>query len=283
MKKITKGLVMAVAAALLLFGCKNPTRWVGAVLESEEGNSDDVLIENGKYISATGTSEGIEITFADNVRITGYHSLSVEGIPIRIDVTENDANRKEYVFPFAEEGETYTVTYDGELIVDGVNKIRVRDSVECVAGGGWLYTDYLNIYPLNRYTLTVSYNPNDKGKIFSGMFTPYFTKDDVILNDEIFSDFTFGYSVVLGEVNWTHTAYWTWTCRDNWESSSIFDDALSEGFDFYSGEDKVPTAQDWSDYDYKYAAYATPSFTLKNYPGTSFFVVNDLWSEQEKL
>ena len=290
MKKITKSVVLALVAALLLFGCKNSTAWIGAIFESEGGNpddnpSEDIPFENGKYISATGTSEGIKITFADNVRIKPYKAISVDGIPIRIDTSEEDEknNRKTYIFPFAEKGKTYVVTYNEVLTVDGVDQ-WVTESVECVAGGGLRYTDYLNIDSLNKCTLTVSYNgPNYPGGLFSGMFTPYFTKDEVIMNDEIFSDFTFGYSVVLGELNWTHTAYWTWTRRDNWANSSIFDDALSEGFDFYSGEDKVPTEREWREYDYKYAAYATPSFTLKNYPGTSFFVGNDLWSEQKKL
>ena len=288
MKKITKSVVLAALSALLLFGCKNSTAGLVKFWITEEGNpddnpSEDIPFENGKYISATGTSEGIEITFADNVRIKAYKSISVNGIPIRIDTSEEDEknNRKTYIFPFAEKGKTYVVTYNEMLTVDGVDQ-WVTESVECVAGGGLRYTDYLNIDSLNKCTLTVSYNgPNYPGGLFSGMFTPYFTKDEVIMNDEIFSDFTFGYSVVLGELNWTHTAYWTWTRRDNWANSSIFDDALSEGFDFYSGEDKVPTEQEWREYDYKYAAYATPSFTLKNYSDTIFTVKKDLWSEQK--
>ena len=288
MKKITKSVVLAALSALLLFGCKNSTAGLVKFWITEEGNpddnpSEDIPFEKGEYISATGTSEGIEITFADNVRIKAYKSISVNGIPIRIDTSEEDEknNRKTYIFPFAEKGKTYVVTYNEMLTVDGVDQ-WVTESVECVAGGGLRYTDYLNIDSLNKCTLTVSYNgPNYPGGLFSGMFTPYFTKDEVIMNDEIFSDFTFGYSVVLGELNWTHTAYWTWTRRDNWANSSIFDDALSEGFDFYSGEDNVPTELEWEEYDYKYAAYATPSFTLKNYPGTSFSVQKDLWSAQK--
>ena len=276
MKKITKSVVLAALSALLVFGCEN------SVGGGEKDLNDDVPFENGKYISATGTSEGIKITFADNVRIKPYKAISVDGIPIRIDISENDAenNRKTYIFPFAEQGKTYVVTYAEYLTVDGVER-WVEESVQCVAKGGLRYTDYLDVNSLDNYSLTVSYNgPNYLGGMFSGEFKPSFSKNDVIKNDSIFNDFTFGYAVVLGELHWVNTRYWSWAHDVTW-SSSIFDEqALSKGFEFVC-DSTAPSEQEWREYDYKYAAYATPSFTLRNYPGTSFSVENDLWSAQK--
>lgn len=274
MKKITKGLVMAVAAALLLFGCKNPTRWVGAVLESEgENPSEGIPFENGKYISATGTSEGIKITFADNVSVKAYNSISVDGIPIKIDTSVNDEedDRRTYIFPFAEKGKTYVVTYSGGLIVNGVGT-WVSDSVQCVAGGGLRYTDYLNLNSLYNSYITVSYDPDaESDRKFSGLFRPFFTKDDVIKNDSIFTDFKFGYDVVLGEVPWGKTTYWAWAHEvGSWVDSSISDEeGLSRGFEFISNG-SMPTEQDWIDHDYKYGARVLPNFILKAYSDTAF-------------
>lgn len=289
MKKITKGLVMAVAAALLLFGCKNPTRWVGAVLESEgENPSEGIPFENGKYISATGTSEGIKITFADNVSVKAYNSISVDGIPIKIDTSVNDEkdDRKTYIFPFAEKGKTYVVTYSGGLIVNGVDTWVSADSVQCVAGGGLRYTDYLDLNSLYNSDTTVSYDPDaESDRKFSGVFKPYFTKDDVIKNDSIFTDFKFSYAVVLGEVPWGETTYWAWAHEvDSWVDSSISDEeGLSRGFEFISEgihEGRLPTEQDWIDHDYKYGARVSPNFILKAYSDTTF-LLEHLWSTQQ--
>lgn len=292
MKKITKSVVLAVLSALLVFGCKNSVSGGEKDLNDDvslengkkDGN-DDVPFENGKYISAIGTSEGIKITFADNVSVKAYNSISVDGIPIRIDTSPDDENYygKTYIFPFAEKGKTYVVTYSGGLIVNGVER-WVEESVECVAGGGLRYTDYLNIDSLDNYSLTVSYNgPNYPGGMFSGEFKPSFSKNDVIKNNSIFNDFTFGYSVVLGELHYEHTRYWSWAHDvTTWGNSNIFDElALSQGFDFVSGDCEVPTEQNWREYDYKYAAYVTPIFSLKNYSNTVFKLEKDLWSAQK--
>ena len=315
MKKITKSVVLAALSALLLFGCKNSTAWIGAILESEEGNPGDIPgignpddnpsgddpseddpsgddpVVKGTYINVTSTREGLKITFADNVRVIRDMPISVDSIPIGINISEEDAkaNRREYVFPFVEEGVTYEVTYSGKLIVNG-NEEEVTESLQCVARGGLRYTDYLDfgyIYSLingDNYLLTVSYDPDAEDEVFSGTFTPRFAKNDIIKNDSIFDDFTFNYHVVLGEVYWLQpTRYWTWARHEGtWNGSSIFDeDGLSSGFKFVGGGKEAVPEDEWAKYNYKYAVYVTPKFTLSDGSGTDFVVKNDLWSEQK--
>lgn len=305
MRKITKSVVLAALSALLVFGCKNSVSGGekdlnddvslengkkdgndDASLESgKKDEDDDIPFESGKYITAKGTADGIKITFANNVRIKPYYPIYVDGIPIKIDTTDADvsSDRKEYVFPFAKKGETYVVTYDGELTVNGVDK-RVKESVQCVAGGGLQYTECLDIDALdNNYTLTVSYNgPDNSGALFSGTFKPSFAKEAVIKNDSIFENFTFDFHVVLGGVEWENAAYWVYAHDVGWNSSIIKNpEAFSKGFDFVSGDREAPTEQDWREHDYMYAAYATPGFTLHSYSDTTFKLTKDLWSTQQ--
>lgn len=251
-----------------------------------DGSDTEIPFETGKYFIAIGNSEGIEIIprSGNNVKLSG--SFIVEGIPLTMGFNYYDGvdNTRRYLFPFAEKGKKYTVRFEGDISEDGGKTSSWKtDSVQCVAGGGLRYEDYLNVNPVLDSTLDVKYVEDDG---FVMHFTPAFNKTDVIKNSDILNFYYFYFFVVLGDLHyWPKSLYWS-----RWFESGILDrlqkgttyisDRNSDEVYDFDGNTIVSDAY-WKEYGNKYCSYINLGFSVNIEGCEGVFFSMDLWSDQK--
>lgn len=237
-----------------------------------EGGSDspaEIPFETGKYFTAKGVSDGIEITISPALKLKkdGGSYISVDGVPLIMRITP-DVN--EYVFPFTENNKTYNVNINGGTISDD----WVFETVKCVAGGGIDYTEYVNVAPIENSKLTISYYDENSGfeSPFKGTLELDFTEYDcVITNSSIFKEFSFKLVVLLGKKDWSNNPCWWRDETVNYLSSTS--NPITVDFD------RRPTKDDWRVYNYEYVGLLDTIIKLNKYPEIEF-AIETLWSEQ---
>lgn len=266
MKKLLKIGLVAGLLAFMFAGC-----------DDMNGQNDPTveLTSDGKYISVDSDAKGIKITIEDGVTFKkdGGNSISVEGNPLKIIITNDDiiANRKEFIYPFAEKDKEYVLQVAGAVSVDGgLSYNYITEKVKCNAGGGLDYKQYLDPNPIKTSTLNVSF-ADEK---FSG--TLNFNNTEIIKDPSAFLSARIDYVVVLGELDWSHTAWWV-GC-----SPAINLLAVVSKNNTFEGDSwkAAPSLGDWNQYNYKYGSYITPSFKFKDFADTSF-EMDAVWSSQK--
>lgn len=256
MKRLLKIGFVASLLAFMLTGCDNMN-----------GKNDPTaeLTSNGNYISVESDAKGIKVTIVDGVTFKkdGGNSISVEGNPLKIVITNKDIenNRKEFIYPFAEKDKEYVLQVAGTVSVDGgLSYNFVTEKVKCNAGGGLDYKQYLDPNPIQTSALDVKFTDEK----FSG--TLNLSSTEIIKDSSAFLSAKIEYSVVLGELDWSHTAWWVGCSPSINLLSAVSKNNIFEA----DGWKSAPSLGDWNQYNYKYGVYITPSFKFKEFEDTSF-------------
>lgn len=265
MKKLLKIGVVASLLAFMFAGCDN--------MNGKEDPTAN-LTADGNYISVEDDAKGIKITIADGIKFKEYggSTITVIGCPLKISITYEDIQngRREYIFPFAEKDKEYVVELWGPVSLDGgINYKDISEKVKCKAGGGVDYKNYIDTNPIKNSQLDVVYDES-KGT-FNG--TLRLDGTSIIKDAGVFKTAEIGYAIVLGERDWSHTTWLTGADSVNLLS-------LAASVNSYTSWGGNPSLGDWAQYNYKYAAYITPGFIIKEYPDTRF-EMDAIWSSQK--
>ena len=102
---------MTAAFIIALTGCPSPNGPKSTPVDPQKPIDPHPDSASGKYFSIKEDSKGLKVTLAEGIKIekeSGSH-FWIEGIPFNINITSEDidSGRKEYIFPFVEQGKTY--------------------------------------------------------------------------------------------------------------------------------------------------------------------------------
>ncbi len=213
------------------------------------------------YFSLQSDPNGIKLILDDDVTLqeNAGSSMNVEGLPIQI--SNMDWTKKEFVYPFTTQGQTYNVKLSANIIVDdgtpGGNYKWITNTLECVAGGGIDYTQYINPEPLLNMQVDVNYNGS------------YFIVDCVANTGTIFIDSTpinsptVEVALLIGKADWSNT---------RWGGNHLLSipEEITNSNSSFTVTFTLSNLSDWANHDYKYWASVAPHFYFDGYGDTQF-------------
>ena len=289
MKKthLLKGMLAMTAAFIIaLTGCPSPdgpnSTPVDPQKPVEPPKTDSA---SGKYFSIKEDSKGLKVTLADGIKVkkeSGSH-FWIEGIPFNMNITNDDidTNRKEYIFPFVEEGKKYDLILGAFIWEDSENEYKWKtETLTCTAGGGLDFNTIFNMNNAYESKLTVSFSA--KEELFSGKLeTPINSVSDFIKDKSVLESAKSDFQILLGQTEWKNSKWAASTDVSFDYLSDKFADNLANakaGFGFNHRNSEI-TSEDWIKYHYQYCGLLKTIFKLKEFSNTEF-EISSLWSEQ---
>lgn len=216
------------------------------------------------YFSLQSDPNGIKLILDDDVtlQVYGGSSMHVEGVPIKI--TNMDWNKNEFVFPFTTQGQTYNVMLAANIIVDdgspnGEEKY-IANTLECEAGGGIDYTQYINPATLENIQIDVNY---DGSSLIVDFMAPAGT---VFINSTPISNPKFDIDLWKGKKDWSHT---TMLGYAYYPIANVLDNSNRSATITFT----QPDLSDWASYEYKYWARIYPHFNFDGFGNTQFEII----------
>lgn len=253
------------------------------------------LTANGKRFSVEGTSDGIKITIKDGTirdnsgSIFTVYDKSLNELPLHIAIYNEQRNsRKEYTYRFVEPGKEYIVCWFCNFDDNKGGEFAEWDYAKCKAGGGIDLSDYLNLSAVNKASMSIDYDKTTSEFCLS-LRSNCSKYTDFIKDDSIFSDITFMFRVLLGEVNWTNTEYVTdkfLNLKQNvsGDKSTVDEsivDAKSPGYHILYPVDADKKKQ----YSNKYCGQLFKKFEYKESSGaySKTLYEQSVWTDQKKF
>lgn len=253
---------------IVFASCSSHIIDITEALTQTEASKDDTKKTAGNgpsterlYFTLTPDTRGIKLILDDDVTLQEYagSSMNVEGIPIQI--SNMDWTKKEFVFPFTTQGQTYNVKLSANIIINdgtpGGNHKWITNTQECVAGGGIDYTQYINPAPLMNMQINANYNGS------------YFTVEciantgTVLIDPSYFTNPNVELALILGELDWSHTEW-----GDN--HFLTLPEEITNSNRVFSATFTLSNLSNWGNYDYKYWASAAPHFYFVGFGNTEF-------------
>ena len=237
--------------------------------EDITNNDNDNSVDNFEYFYLQSDPKGIKITIADNVsfQVNGGSHISVSDTPITLPIPDNLilAGERDFIYPFTQQGVTYTVSLNSNLSIDN-GKTYKWVSVEktCTAGGGINYTKLINTESL----ISATYKVNYKDLKFYAVYS--LSDLNIILEPSVFDNAKVYLEIVLGEKNWANTKY---VLRET--TVDLLKPLKPEYNYFYS---KEISSSEWIQYSCKYGGYAAATFKLKEFPDYTFDITQ-VWAD----
>ena len=216
------------------------------------------------YFSLESDPRGIKLILDDDVtlQVYGGSSMQVEGVPIKI--TNMDWTKKEFIFPFVTQGQTYSVELAANIIVDdgspnGEEKY-IANTLECEAGGGTDYTQYINPATLENIQIDVNY---DGSALIVDFMAPAGT---VFIDSTPISNPKFDIDLWKGKKDWSHT---TMLGYAYYPIANVLDNSNRSATITFT----QPDLSDWASYEYKYWARIYPHFNFDGFGNTQFEII----------
>ena len=216
------------------------------------------------YFSLQSDPRGIKLILDDDVtlQVYGGSSMQVEGVPIKI--TNMDWNKNEFVFPFTTQGQTYNVMLAANIIVDdgspnGEEKY-IANTLECEAGGGIDYTQYINPATLENIQIDVNYDGSALIVDFMAQAGTVFIDSTPIITPK------FDIDLWKGKKDWSHT---TMLGYAYYPIANVLDNSNRSATITFT----QPDLSDWASYEYKYWARIYPHFNFTGYGDTQFEII----------
>lgn len=295
MKKthLLKGMLAMTAAFIIaLTGCPSPDGPNSTPVEQQkpddQPNPDDSQepdSASGKYFSIKEDSKGLKVTLADGIKIqkeSGSH-FWIEGIPFNMNITSEDidSGRKEYIFPFVEQGKTYDFIFGAFISEDGGKTYNwKKETLKCKAGGGLDFNTIFNMNNAYESKLTVSFSAEKE--LFSGKLeTPIDSVSEFIKDKSVLASAKSDFQILLGQTEWKNSKWAASTAVSFDYLSDDFSENLAQakaGFDFNYPNREI-TSEDWIKYHYQYCGLFKTIFKLKEFSNTEFEIAS-LWSDQ---
>ena len=216
------------------------------------------------YFSLQSDPNGIKLILDDDVtlQVYGGSSMQVEGVPIKI--TNMDWNKNEFVFPFTTQGQTYNVMLAANIIVDDGSpngeETYIANTLECEAGGGIDYTQYINPATLENIQIDVNY---DGSSLIVDFMAPAGT---VFIDSTPISNPKFDIDLWKGKKDWTNT---TMIGFSYYPIANVLDNSNRSATITFT----QPDLSDWASYEYKYWARIYPHFNFAGYGDTQFEII----------
>lgn len=216
------------------------------------------------YFSLESDPRGIKLILDDDVTLqeNAGSAMYIEGVPIKI--SNMDWTKKEFIFPFVTQGQTYSVELAANIIIDDGSASGTRKSIgntlECEAGGGIDYTQYINTTPLENMQIDVNYNGSD----FIVNYTA--PAGTVFIDPTPMGNPVFEVTLWLGKRDWSKT-----TMGFNYQ-----DTIPSQLTDLNRSDTTMINLSDlshWPNYEYKYWARICSHFNFDGFGNTQFEVV----------
>lgn len=188
--------------------------------------------------------------------------MQVEGVPIKI--TNMDWTKKEFIFPFVTQGQTYSIELAANIIVDdgspnGEEKY-IANTLECEAGGGIDYTQYINPATLENIQIDVNY---DGSALIVDFMAPAGT---VFIDSTPISNPKFDIDLWKGKKDWSHT---TMLGYAYYPIANVLDNSNRSATITFT----QPDLSDWASYEYKYWARIYPHFNFDGFGNTQFEII----------
>ena len=288
MKKthLLKGMLAMTAAFIIaLTGCPSPDGPNSTPVDPQKPVDSQPRSASGKYFSIKEDSKGLKVTLADGIKIqkeSGSH-FWIEGIPFNMNITSEDidSNRKEYIFPFVEQGKTYDFIFGAFISEDSENEYKWKtETLTCKAGGGLDYNTIFNMNNAYESKLTVSFSAEEE--LFSGKLeTPINSVSDFIKDKSVLASAKSDFQILLGLTQWKNSK---WAASTDVSFDYLSDDFSTNlakakaGFDFIYPNRKI-TSEDWKNLHNMYCGLLKTIFKLKEFSDTEF-EISSLWSEQ---
>lgn len=216
------------------------------------------------YFSLESDPRGIKLILDDDVtlQVYGGSSMQVEGVPIKI--TNMDWTKKEFIFPFVTQGQTYSIELAANIIIDdgspnGEEKY-IANTLECVAGGGTDYTQYINPATLENIQIDVNY---DGSALIVDFMAPAGT---VFIDSTPISNPKFDINLWKGKKDWSHT---TMLGYAYYPIANVLDNSNRSATITFP----QPNLSDWASYEYKYWARIYPHFNFDGFGNTQFEII----------
>lgn len=280
MKKL---ILLLIPILLLLSGCNH------------NGSDAGKLTTKGKYYSVEGTVDGIKIKIKDGLKIRDnsgsvfrvYDSQGKE-LPLYIAINNEERNsRKEYIYRFVEPNKEYVIEWFCIFVDDkGKETDTVWDKTKCTPKGGLDLSDYLNISAIQNAKMSINYYESNSEFILK-LLTNCSTLSDFAKDDSIFSEISFKFRTILGEVNWAHSEYvddkWLYLKRSyGYTDPQEIADAKEKGF---SVSKTFPEYQK-REYDYKYCGHLIKNYVYSEKNNAGYYTTiyeNSYWTDQMKF
>lgn len=272
MKKQNKYILICISTVLLFLftlllnsACSNHLIDISSDNKNQSSNESVApQVEERKYFTLSPDPSGIKLILDSDVtlQVNAGSSMTIEGVPIKI--SNMDWTKKEFIFPFTTQGQTYSITLYANIIIDdgSANGIRkyIVNTLECEAGGGIDYTQYMNTTPLENMQIDVNYNGSDFIVNYTAPAGTVFIDSTPIGNP------MFEVSLWIGKRDWSKTR------RGSYYEMSIpnqLTDSNRSGTIIFTPSN----LSDWATYEYKYWVRMYSHFYFDGFGNTQFEVV----------
>lgn len=239
-----------------------------------------------EFFKAETVPEGVKITLSDKLKIqldSGSNINVAGGEVFKIVITNENiqANKKEYIWPFAAKDDVLTMWFEGTAAFDDGSYNWCKSStVDCVAGGGINLDDYLWTKNITASKIAETEYNKPKNHFIGMLESPADDVSDILKNDSIFEAAYFLPTVWLGRAK-TDWIWWSEHRIDllGYSGNSNLKNAKTR-FDFpnYKGDTTPETlsGKNWTNLNYEYWADLNFYFTLKSAKDTRFILANSI-------
>ena len=216
------------------------------------------------YFSLESDPRGIKLILDDDVTLqeNAGSAMYIEGVPIKI--SNMDWTKKEFIFPFVTQGQTYSIELAANIIIDDGSASGTRKSIgntlECEAGGGIDYTQYINPATLENIQIDVNY---DGSSLIVDFMAPAGT---VFINSTPISNPRFDVDLWKGKKDWSHTTFLGYAY---YPIANVLDNSNRSATITFP----QPDLSDWASYEYKYWARIYPHFNFDGFGNTQFEII----------